>query len=91
MKITPVILITGLSGMLLFSICVTGQQTKVAEKQIMVPACKEDSLRKVNDSLKTRLFLAEYKIQRVKYYLHIAINKPSQRKFLTSWISRAVQ
>jgi hypothetical protein len=43
------------------------------------------------DSLRTALFNANYKLTRVKYYLHIAIKHPSQQKFLTSWISRAIK
>lgn len=60
---------------------------------IIVPIYKGDwdSLKKVNDSLTTKLFLANYKVEKVKYYLHIAIKNPSQTKFLKSWISRAVQ
>lgn len=50
-----------------------------------------DSLKRQNDSLKTKLFVANYKVERVRYYLKIAIKNPSQTKFLKSWISRAIQ
>jgi hypothetical protein len=53
-------------------------------------SCKTDSLQHTIDSLSRKLFLAEYKIQRVKYYLHIAIKNPSQTKFLKGWIKRAI-
>jgi hypothetical protein len=53
--------------------------------------CKNDSLKKVADSLRTKLFLAKYKIERVKYYLRICNRNPSQTKFLRSWIDRAIQ
>ncbi len=50
--------------------------------------CKSDSLVKV---YKTKLFIANYKIERVKYYLKICQRHPSQTKFLVSWINRAIQ
>jgi hypothetical protein len=43
------------------------------------------------DSLQQELFLAKYKIERVKYYLKICQKNPSQTKFLRSWVTRAVQ
>lgn len=43
------------------------------------------------DSLRFALFNEKYKIARVRFYLKIAIHKPSQTRFLTSWISRAIQ
>lgn len=43
------------------------------------------------DSLIRELFIAHYKINRVKYYLAIVNRKPSQAKFLRSWITRAVK
>jgi hypothetical protein len=42
------------------------------------------------DSLSKQVFVARYKLERVKYYLKIAQRNPSQTKFLKSWISRAV-
>lgn len=50
-----------------------------------------DSLHRTIDSLKNRLFISEYKVQRVKYYLNITLRNPSQTKFLKGWIKRAVQ
>jgi hypothetical protein len=43
------------------------------------------------DSIKIRQFDALYKISRVQYYLNIANKRPSQVKFLRSWITRAIQ
>lgn len=50
-----------------------------------------DSLKKLNDSLLTRLLIEKYKLERVKYYLKICKRHPTQTKFLVSWIDRAVQ
>ena len=41
------------------------------------------------DTLSARLFRAEYKIERVKYYLNLAQNK-SQEQFLKGWIKRSI-
>lgn len=43
------------------------------------------------DSLKTQLFLAKYKIEKVKYYLAIVARKPSQSKYLRGWMIRAIK
>jgi transposase-like protein len=56
----------------------------------LTDSCKTDSLQHTIDSLSRKLFLAEYKIQRVKYYLNIAMKNPSQTKFLKGWIKRAI-
>lgn len=51
-----------------------------------------DTIRLGNcDSLKERLFVSDYKLQRVRYYLNIAIKNPSQTKFLKGWIRRAIE
>lgn len=51
-----------------------------------------DTIRLGNcDSLKERLFVSDYKLQRVRYYLNIAIKNPSQTKFLKGWIGRAIE
>lgn len=49
-----------------------------------------DNCKPLVDSLKDELFIAKYKIERVKYYLKITQRNPSQTKFLKSWINRAV-
>lgn len=52
---------------------------------------KSDSLIHVIDSLKSKLFLANYKVEKVKFYVKIVDRKPNQIKFLKGWINRAVQ
>jgi hypothetical protein len=47
--------------------------------------------KKTLDSIATELFVANYKIERVKYYLNICLRNPSQDKFLKGWIKRAVK
>jgi hypothetical protein len=57
---------------------------------VFVP--KVDTIKIGNcDSLKERLFVSDYKLQRVRYYLNIAIKNPSQTKFLKGWIRRAIE
>ena len=50
-----------------------------------------DSLSVVNRNLKADLFLAKYKIEKVKYYLAICQKNKSQEIFLKGWIKRAVE
>ncbi len=50
-----------------------------------------DQLKKENDSLRSRLFVVNYKIERVRYYLNIALQNPSQDKFLKGWVKRAIE
>ena len=50
-----------------------------------------DSLAVELDSLKKKLFVANFKVERVRYYLNICQKNPSQSKFLKGWVSRAVQ
>jgi hypothetical protein len=64
----------------------------------VVDHAKVDSLRHVIaelhntvDSLNTQNFIANYKVERVKYYLKICLRNPTQDKFLKGWINRAVQ
>jgi len=52
---------------------------------------KSDSLIHQIDSLKSKLFLANYKVEKVKFYVKIVDRKPNQIKFLKGWINRAVQ
>ena len=49
-----------------------------------------DSLKTVITDLNRKLFLANFKLERVKYYLKICQRNPSQVKFLVSWITRAL-
>lgn len=43
-----------------------------------------------NDSLHSRLLVADYKLERVGYYLRIVNRNPSQIKFLRGWLNRAL-
>lgn len=43
-----------------------------------------------NDSLHSRLLVADYKLERVGYYLRIVNRNPSQVKFLRGWLNRAL-
>lgn len=49
------------------------------------------ALNKKVDSLKTELFLSEFKAERMQYYIGIVEHDPSQLKFLKGWINRAIQ
>jgi hypothetical protein len=60
-----------------------------ADKNSPVTHC--DSLNYTIDSLKKKLFVAKFKVERVQYYLDIVEKKPSQQKFLRGWIKRAVE
>lgn len=56
----------------------------------------KDSLRVfkfINDSLKTQVFLAKYKVVKVRKYLNICLNDKtnSQDKYLKGWIKRAIE
>ncbi|CAB4218311.1 Peptidoglycan binding domain containing protein [uncultured Caudovirales phage] len=50
-----------------------------------------DSLKAVNDTLRKKLFLSNYKVEKVKFYLGICMKNSSQDKFLKGWIRRAVE
>lgn len=42
------------------------------------------------DSLKTQLFLAQFKVERIELYVGIVDHDHSQLKFLKGWIKRAI-
>lgn len=50
-------------------------------------------LKSKNDTLKTHLFVSNYKVERVRYYLNICLKDKtgSQDKFLKGWIRRAIE
>lgn len=50
-----------------------------------------DSLIRKNKQLKDELFLANFKVEKVKTYIKIVERKPSQRVFLLGWVRRAVK
>ncbi len=43
------------------------------------------------DSLRRRLNTAEYKLQRIRYYVGICNRNPDQSKFLRGWLNRVVE
>ena len=51
----------------------------------------KDSLVYVKDSLGEDLFVAKYKLSRIKYYTDIVDKKPSQLKYYKGWIKRALK
>jgi hypothetical protein len=55
-------------------------------------ACR-DSLKLMalrNDSVTADLFLSNYKVEKVRYYLNICLKNKTQDKFLKGWIRRAI-
>lgn len=50
----------------------------------------KDSMVAEMNHLRDSLFVERYKVERVRYYLKICQRKPSQTKFLLSWINRAI-
>ncbi len=52
---------------------------------------QNDSLKHLNDTLNTKLFLSEFKVEKVKRYLEIVRRNRSQNKYLRGWVTRAVQ
>lgn len=50
-----------------------------------------DELKSNNDSLGENLFVANYKLQRIKRYVEIVDGKPSQVKYLKGWIKRVIK
>lgn len=50
-----------------------------------------DALQLKYDSVNGLRFVDGYKVNRIRYYLRIIDRNPSQRKFLLSWVRRAVE
>lgn len=50
----------------------------------------KDTLAYIKDSLGEDLFVAKYKLERIRYYTQIVDNKPSQIKFYKGWIKRVL-
>ena len=77
------------------SITESNEQLKIAnmdcvERVLRCEAAGKRQLLKTIDSLKNKLFVSEYKHERIKYYNNIAKN-PGQLKFLRGWINRVYQ
>lgn len=74
----------------LFVLCFQAPPAPVLEPVLdhsKIPAVQQCNC----DSLQTQLFMAKYKIERVRYYLKICKRNPKQTKFLVSWINRAIE
>ena len=52
---------------------------------------QSDSIENYADSLIQKMFLAEYKLSKVDYYLKLCLVDNTQTKFLKGWIRRALQ
>lgn len=50
-----------------------------------------DSLQHFNDSLRTALFRANYKLIRTQYYVNICMKRPVNDKYLKGWIRALFQ
>ena len=46
----------------------------------------KDSLKHFNDSLRTALFRANYKLIRTQYYVNICMKRPANDKYLKGWL-----
>ena len=57
---------------------------------VKVPVGKA-ALERENDSLYSKLLVANFKLERMQFYLNIVNRNPSQVKFLRGWINRALQ
>ena len=53
--------------------------------------CTQDSLNAVKNTTAEDLFVARYKLGRIKYYTDIVDNKSSQMKFYKGWIKRVLR
>lgn len=49
-----------------------------------------DSLKSMNTKIAAESFVANYKLNRIKYYINLVDKKPSQTKFLKGWIKRVL-
>lgn len=48
-------------------------------------------LKFTKDSISNKLFLSNYKVEKVRYYLNICLRDRTQDKFLKGWIRRAIE
>lgn len=51
----------------------------------------QDSLHQIRDSIGDELFIARYKLARIKEYTNIVDRKPNQIKFYKGWIKRVLE
>lgn len=69
-------------------VCVPDTIVKVVDRYV-VDNTKVDSLELVIDSLQEQLFIAKYKLERIKYYNDVA-KKGNNIKYLRGWINRVL-
>lgn len=50
----------------------------------------KDSFNVINNNINEELFVAKYKLERIKYYTNIVDKKPKQIKFYKGWIKRVL-
>lgn len=50
-----------------------------------------DSLNLVNSNLRESLFVSNYKLARVEYYIKVVDNKSSNLKYLKGWLKRVLK
>lgn len=68
-----------------------GYRIFVTNGKLSRDSSRNEVLRRENDSLRTALFQAQFKVNKVRYYLKICLRNPSQDKFLKGWVKRAIQ
>lgn len=51
----------------------------------------KDSLRIINnDTINGELFVAKYKLERIRYYRDICVKRPTNKKFFMGWVNRVL-
>lgn len=91
----------------IFAICISSchAQPKMAEcdhtfcksfleakdSQVVFYKRQYEFIERQNDTLRTKLFLANYRVEKVRYYLNICLRNKSQDKFLKGWVRRAIE
>ena len=69
----------------------SNQPATVTLRDSIVIDFNKEIYMKTIDSLKTALFLAKYKIEKVRFYVNIVNRNPSQIKYLKGWCIRAIE
>jgi hypothetical protein len=52
---------------------------------------KVDSLSKIGTTIEFENYIAKKKLVRIKYYIKICDNKPSNKKFFFGWVKRTIR
>lgn len=101
-KAKPADPITALSGTMIDScqhwmhedsLLIESLNDQLTDLSLQVSRCQNThgNCDQIVDSLKTKLFVSDYKVERVRHYLNITLRNPSQTKFLKGWIKRAIE